>query len=240
MRLLVSVSSAAEALAALLGGADLIDAKDAGAGPLGPVSFETLGEIHAAVAGGRPVTAALGDAADEAAIERLAHAFAAAGTAFVKVGFAGITSTRHVRTLVGAARDGARAAPNGTGLVAVAYADAGRAASLAPLALVEVAIDAGVEGLLIDTADKNGPGLRGIVEPATLAAWVAAAHSAGLFVTLAGKLTVDDLGFVRDAGADIAGVRGAACDGGRTGQVAAERVRRLRERCAPELPAGIC
>jgi len=33
---------------------------------------------------------------------------------------------------------------------------------------------------------------------------------------------------VRDAGADIAGVRGAACVGGRSGTVAADRVRLLR------------
>ena len=44
---------------------------------------------------------------------------------------------------------------------------------------------------------------------------------------MAGKLTADDLGFVRNAGADIAGVRGAACEGGRTGRVTVEKVRLL-------------
>jgi uncharacterized protein (UPF0264 family) len=33
---------------------------------------------------------------------------------------------------------------------------------------------------------------------------------------------------VRDAGADIAGVRGAACENGRTGRVSADRVRLLQ------------
>jgi (5-formylfuran-3-yl)methyl phosphate synthase len=61
-----------------------------------------------------------------------------------------------------------------------------------------------------------------------LAAWVAAAHDAGLLVSIAGKLTSEDLTWARDCGADIAGVRGAACDGGRTGRVMAERVRLLR------------
>jgi hypothetical protein len=51
-------------------------------------------------------------------------------------------------------------------------------------------------------------------------------------VVLAGKLTADDLPFARDAGADIAGVRGAACDGGRTGRVAARKVRLLQSLCA--------
>jgi len=229
MRLLVSVTCAAEASAALAGGADLIDAKDPQAGALGAVSAEVLREIYAAVAGQRPVTAALGDAGDEAAIERAARTFVAAGAALVKVGFAGIASAGRVATLTTAAVRGARAVSDGNGgVVAVAYADADRAASLAPADLVKIAARAGAQGLLLDTADKVGPGLRGLIAPGEIAAWVAEAHDAGLFVALAGKLTADDLPFVRNAGADIAGVRGAACDGGRTGRVAADRVDLLR------------
>ena len=63
-----------------------------------------------------------------------------------------------------------------------------------------------------------------------LTAWVAKVHAAGLIAALAGKLTADDLSFVQDAGADIAGVRGAACDNGRTGHVTVERVLGLLER----------
>jgi len=229
MRLLVSVTCAAEASAALAGGADVIDAKDPLAGALGAVSVEVLHEIYAAVARQRPLTAALGDAGDEAAIERAARTCVAAGAALVKVGFAGIASAGRVATLTTAAVRGAKAVTNGNGgVVAVAYADADRAASLAPADLVEIAARAGAQGVLLDTADKIGPGLRGLIAPRELAAWVAEAHDAGLFVALAGRLTADDFPFVRDAGADIAGVRGAACDGGRTGRVAAGRVRLLR------------
>jgi len=239
MRLLVSVASAAEAAAALAGSADVIDAKDSMAGALGAVSAEVLRGIHAAVGGARPVTAALGDAADEVAIERAAHAFTAAGAVLVKVGFAGIVSAGRIAALTAAAVRGARAGSDRNGgVVAVAYADADRAASLAPAALVEVAARAAAAGLLLDTVDKCGPGLRGLIAPDALAAWVAEAHEAGLLVALAGKLTADDLPFVRDAGADIAGVRGAACDGGRTGRVSADRVRLLRALCAP--PAASC
>jgi uncharacterized protein (UPF0264 family) len=154
--------------------------------------------------------------------------FAAAGASLVKVGFFGIASAGRVATLTAGAVRGARASGDGTcGVVAVAYADADRAASLAPAALFEVAARAGAVGVLLDTADKDGPGLRALVSARVLAAWVAAAHETGLLVALAGKLTADDLPFVHDAGADIAGVRGAACDGGRTGRVTAERVRLL-------------
>jgi (5-formylfuran-3-yl)methyl phosphate synthase len=232
MRLLISVSSATDAAAALAGGADVIDAKDAHAGALGPVAPDVLREICALVAGARPVTAALGDADDEAAIGCAARTYAAAGATLVKIGFAGVTSGRRAAALIAAAVRGANAA--GAGVVAVAYADAARAASLAADTLVDVAARAGAEGLLLDTWDKHGPGLRGLIAPAALSALVANAHRAGLFVALAGKLTVDDLPFVREAGADIAGVRGAACDGGRTGRIVTDRVRVLRDVCGTD------
>ena len=228
MRLLVSVASAADASAALAGGADLIDAKDPLTGALGAVSVEVLRQIHATVAGHRPVTAALGDAADEGAIECAARAFTAAGASLVKLGFAGIASAADVAALTAAAVRGA--GPGG--VVAVAYADADRAGSIAPAALLDVAARAGAKGVLLDTADKAGPGLRDLLAETELAKWVTEAHEAGLFVALAGKLTAGDLPFVRDVGADIIGVRGAACVGGRSGHVTEEKVRLLQALCA--------
>jgi uncharacterized protein (UPF0264 family) len=238
MQLLVSVATAAEASVALAGGADLIDAKNPLAGALGPVSTDVLREIHATVAGARLVTAAIGDAGDDIEIERAAAAFAAAGATLVKVGFAGIMSASRVERLIMAAVRGARTGSDDTGgVVAVAYADADRVASLAADVLVDVAARGGATGILLDTADKSGPGLRQLRTPSALARWVAEAHEAGLLVALAGKLTAEDLAVVRDAGADIAGVRGAAFEGGRAGRVSADRVALLRALCGPSGPA---
>jgi len=259
IRLLVSVTSAEEASAALAGGADVIDAKNPLAGALGAVPVDVLREIHATVAGARLVTAAIGDAADETAIERTAGTFAAAGAALVKVGFAGIASASRIEALIRAAVRGVSAGdgtwgrairPVGSGLsrigppeggphvrcrgvVAVAYADADRVASLSADAFVDVAARGGATGVLLDTADKTGPGLRELMTSTGLARWVAQAHEAGMLVALAGKLAAEDLAFVRDAGADIAGVRGAACEGGRTGRVSSEKVGQLRTLCNP-------
>jgi uncharacterized protein (UPF0264 family) len=260
MRLLVSVASGADASAALAGGADVIDAKDPFRGALGAVSLETLRDIHSAVSGAQPVSAALGDATDEASIARDAHAFIAAGALFVKVGFLGVNCER-IAGLIAAAVQGARTGtrelrgddrapqarpgthqrPKGTvspsgpaaspgSVIAVQYADMTPVAAPASLAFIASAAHVGAAGVLLDTANKRGPGLRGLVAPAILGAWIAAAHNAGLLVAVAGKLTVDDLSFVSDAGADIAGVRGAACERGRTGRVTAKRVGLLRAR----------
>ena len=84
MQLLVSVANAADAREALTGGADVIDAKDPAAGPLGAVAWGTLSETNATVAGSRALTAALGDAADAGAIEQAAHDAAAAGAAALR------------------------------------------------------------------------------------------------------------------------------------------------------------
>ena len=235
MRLLVSVADAAEANAACEGGADLIDAKDPFNGALGLVPLETLRQIHAAVGGSRPVTAALGDAADEGAIERAAFEFAAAGAVFVKVGFASIATTEIAARLIAAAVRGARDGSEGAcGVVAVGYGDAHSASSVDPTAIADAAAGAGAMGVLLDTADKTGPGLPQIMSARAVTAWVTRAHDAGLLVALAGKLTTNDLPWARDCGADIAGVRGAACDSGRTGRVTPARVRLLREMMALE------
>ena len=228
MQLLVSVRSAEEALAALDGGADVIDAKDPRAGALGAVSIDALDDIHTAVAGRRPVTAAIGDAGDEATVEATARAFAASGTRFVKVGFGGIASAARIESLAAAAQRGAVAGAAASAVVLVAYADGDSRTGVTPAALVEIAARVGARGVLLDTVDKHGLGLTRLLDQRALAAWVARAHDGGLLVALAGQLAAGDLPVVRDTGADIAGVRGAACEGGRTGRISSERVRDLR------------
>ena len=238
MRLLVSVADVEEAAAALAGGADVIDAKDPQAGALGPVPSRVLREIRAAVGDARPVTAAIGDASDEAALEAIAHEFASTGSTLLKVGFAGIDSAFRVSVLLDAAIRGACAATDGLcGVIAVAYADPRCDCGIGVPRLFSTAARAGARGVLVDTLDKSGPRLCQFATPLTLTRWVGEAHDLGLTVALAGRLTADDLPLVRDAGADIAGVRGAACEGGRTGRVSADRVRELSRLTGAPAPA---
>lgn len=227
MRLLVSVSDAEEAAAALAGGADIIDAKNPEAGALGAVAIDVLRRIDDAIRGVRLLTAALGDTGDEAAVELAASAAASAGARLVKIGVAGASATRAVALLQAAIRGAAAGSRDCCGVVAVAYAD-GDHEGLSPDALVDAAAAAGTTGVLLDTANKNGPRLPALLSHEALSAWVARGHENGLMVALAGRLRMDDMTFVRDAGADVAGVRGAACEGGRTGRISYERVRALR------------
>jgi uncharacterized protein (UPF0264 family) len=234
VQLLVSVCDAAEARAALEGGADIIDAKDPMRGALGALPLGRLRQIREAVGDERPLSAALGDAARPADIERATRAAAAVGAMYVKVGFFGIQSARRAAVLLGVAVHASRAINPATGVVAVAYADVSRTGSPPPSAMIDLAERAGAVGVLLDTAFKDVGGLVSLMPPSVLAEWVAAAHAASLVAALAGKLTAEDLALVRGLGADIAGVRGAACDGGRGGRVSTERVRALLSGAAPQ------
>ena len=116
-------------------------------------------------------------------------------------------------------------------VVAGAYADAQRVAPapLAPELLPRVARAAGVKVCLLDTAIKDGRGLLDWLSPDELTSFVDDARAGGLEVALAGALRAEDLPVAPTTGADIVGVRSAACAGGRrTGSLDPARVRALR------------
>ncbi len=231
MRLLVSVADPAEARAALGGGADIIDAKEPRHGALGAVAPEVLRAIRDAVGSRRPVSVALGDCGSARAVETAARRAAGLGVAFVKIGFMGVASPPSARRLAAGAHRAAAGA-GGARVVLVAYADWRRADALPPAALLAVARQVGAAGVLLDTAFKDRA-LFELLPPATVSSWVAAAHRAGLFAALAGSLRGADFATARDLGADVVGVRAAACVGGRTGRVRRARVARLRALAHP-------
>ena len=93
-----------------------------------------------------------------------------------------------------------------------------------------LAADAGVTGVLIDTQVKDGAGLLHWLSPSELSAWVRHARGLGLLTGVAGALGAADLESACLGLPDVVGFRGAACEGGRSGRVAAARVASLRRR----------
>ena len=237
MKLLVSVVDAAEARLAAAGGVDVVDVKNPAEGSLGAPAPGVIAAVRDVLPAGLPLSAALGDLPSLPGTAALA-AFGAArsGAAYVKLGLWGPSSAEEAVAVLRAAR----AAVDGDArVVAVAYADAARVRSrpLPPSQLVAAAREAGVDGCLLDTAVKDGRGLLEWLAPDALRATVADAHDAGLEVALAGELRAEDLAVVRATGADIVGVRSAACrDGRRAAAIDPERIARLRELCAAEAP----
>ncbi len=227
MRLLVSVRNEEEAQAALAGGADIIDAKEPSRGALGAVELGVLREIVRGVNGMRPVSAALGDSGDARWLAASAQAAAEAGAMFVKVGFADIREPQAVRERLACVMDGASLPSSPCAVVAVAYADWDEVGGAAPQAVLAAAAAEGAMGILVDTVRKDGVGLFRCLGRAALGSLVREARERSLIVALAGRISVEDLSFAYEAGADIAGVRGAACERGREGRVRESRVRAL-------------
>ena len=232
MRLLVSVTDAEEARLAVAGGVDVVDVKNPAEGSLGAPAPAVIAAVRAVVPPGRPLSVAIGDMPHLPGTAALAAAGAAGcGADYVKVGLWGSATEDEAVAVLSAVRE---AAGGGAAVIAAAYADAERAPGLPPGSLVAAARRAGVAGCLLDTAVKDGRGLFEWLDPKTLSALVADAHAAGLEVALAGALRAEDLPAVRATGADIAGVRSAACrDGRRTAPLDPDRIARLRELCEP-------
>jgi uncharacterized protein (UPF0264 family) len=232
MRLLVSVRSAAEVDAAVAGGAEIVDAKEPSLGSLGAVSPAALRAIAAALPPGMPLSVALGDPADARAV---AHMVASldqlvprAGETFVKLGLASVEGIDRAEELVAAAVAAASRSPIRPGVIVVAYADYGMAGGPAGDKVIELAAHAGARGVLLDTGIKDGRDLFDHIDPPGLSRWILAAHRFGLLAAVAGSLTEEGLRRLGPHAADVVGVRGAACSGGREGVVAEDRVRRLR------------
>ena len=242
MRLLVSVRSTAEAVSALAGGADIIDAKEPASGPFGAVSPAVLRAILDALPAETWVGVALGDLTDpgaaEAAIARLGLE-PRPGPLFFKIGFAGLTTAGPIEEVLRRAVKTAGTLRTPAAVVAAAYADHHAARSASPAVISDAAVAAGAGGVLIDTWEKAGRTLFDHLSVGELRAWVMRVRSAGLLTALAGSLGPDSFPALAEAAPDVAGVRGAACRGGRSGVLEVERVRRLRALLVPEpLPRG--
>jgi uncharacterized protein (UPF0264 family) len=225
MRLLVSVVDAGEARVAAAAGADVIDVKDPSRGALGEAAPHVVRAVREATPPHLPVSAALGDGPFTPAVAAtLAGAAATSGATFVKLGL----RESSLRSAAASLRAARARLPDGVWLVAAGFADFTRAGAPHPLDLPALAIAAGAQGCLLDTAVKDGQGLFHWLGEAKLAAFVQACRAHGLLSALAGSLRAEDLKRLAPIGPDLVGVRGAACVGDRVGgRVDAARVRAL-------------
>lgn len=226
MRLLVSVRDGREAQAAVAGGADIVDAKEPAAGSLGAVAPGVLAAIRQAVPDGLGFSAALGEAECPGDVVRAFRA-AVVPLTYLKLGFVGVADRRRVRDLLRQARAAAAPLPGRPSVVAVAYADWARTGSLPPGEMAELVAASEADGLLVDTAVKDGTTLFDLMRPEDLAGIGRALVGGGRVFALGGSLAVADIPRAGAVGATVFGVRTAACEGGRNGVVAASRVRAL-------------
>ena len=228
-RLLASVGSRAEAEVALEAGADIIDLKDPDSGALGAVPPEVIRETLDFVAGRRLVSATAGNLPmDPDLVCKGVATVAGVGVELIKVGFIASDKTQAcIDALAGQAEQGLR-------LVAVLFAD-----QAPDFALID-ALAPHFFGIMLDTAVKDGRGLRDHLPDDTLEVFVGRAQKAGLFAGLAGSLKLEDVEPLARLWPDFLGFRGALTVGARGDGIDGEAVRALRDklsRATNTLPA---
>ncbi len=242
MRLMISVTSVAEAQQAILGGAQLLDVKNPAEGSLGAQSPGVIRAMKKAFSGAVQISAAIGNMPNLPGTAALA-AFGAAvcGADYIKVGLYGLKSEADALALLVAVREAVREFD--CAVIAAGYADYSRIGAISTACLPIVAAKAGAKGCLIDTAVKDGHALFDFLEPAAIGAFAEKAHSAGLLFAAAGALREEDLPLLRDSGVDIAGLRTAVCrNNQRNGPLDPSRLRALLigssqlETCHAETP----
>jgi len=219
VRFLASVRSVAEAVKAASNGADIIDCKEPLAGALGALDANIIADIRGAVPAHIPVSATIGDDALSSLdlSDRVARV-ASTGTDFVKIGFScQIPWQTALKALhnqdIGKCQ-----------LVGVLIADHG-----VDLTRLHTLAEAGFQGVLLDTEDKNAGALPDVVDAAMLAAFVKTAHDNAMFAGLAGALRARHIADLMVFQPDILGFRGALCHNqGRQNELDASAVTAVR------------
>jgi len=233
--LLVSVRSAAEAEIALQGGADLIDVKEPRFGSLGAASHETIAAVARQVAGKAPVSAAMGELLDQIPSTEsfpqggngwLRPECVPPGVALVKFGLAGCGDLddwariwKHSVSLL----------PHHVTPVAVIYADWRTACAPSPDEILEAATDTDCATVLVDTFDKQAGGLFDYWPPRSLSPFVDSLKQRKMRVVLAGSLNESVLEQACALAPDYIALRGALCDGDRSGPISLRRVRHFKD-----------
>ncbi len=218
MLVLVSPKNVEEALEAKEGGADIIDVKNPAEGSLGANFPWVIREIANVV---RPISAAIGDMIFKPGTASLAAYSASLWADYVKVGL----MVGEINQALELSKVTVRAVKeNGKKAVIASYADYYLVNALSPMEVVEIAATSDADVVMVDTAVKDGKGLFDHMDFQEVVEFVDLAHSYGLLCALAGSIGLKDIPAIKDAKADIVGVRGAVCENGRNGKLRKELV----------------
>jgi (5-formylfuran-3-yl)methyl phosphate synthase len=212
LKLLVSPVNEKEATEAIAGGADIIDVKNPQEGALGANFPWVIKRIREIAPKRIQVSCAVGEVPNLPGSMSLAALGAASlGVDYIKVGLRGLRTPQEVSYLLKNVNKAAKECNPKIKVVAVGYADADRIDSINPLLIPEIASKTQVDVAMIDTAIKDDKNIFTFLTANQLEEFVDSAHDLGLEAALAGSLKKQDLLIVYSLGADVAGLRGAAC-----------------------------
>jgi uncharacterized protein (UPF0264 family) len=232
LKLLISAINEKEASQAIAGGADIIDVKNPKEGALGANYPWVIKKIRQITPKNIEVSCTLGEVPNlPGSISLAALGAASLGVDYIKVGLNGLKTPQEITFLLQNVNRAAKECNPKIKVVATGYADAERVGAVDPLLIPEIASKAQVEVAMIDTSVKDGKNLFDFLTVEQLKKFVNSTHAFGLEAALAGSLRKQDLPAVYGLGADVAGLRGAACTNSNrvTGQITKKLVHELVE-----------
>jgi uncharacterized protein (UPF0264 family) len=236
--LLVSVRNVTEAMAALEGGADVIDVKEPARGSLGAADPTTIADIVYAVDGRAPVTAALGELNELNHGETLTNALSLpSGVSLFKIGMAACDrlpdwQTAWINAITALRAKNLQAIPQP---VAVVYADWRQAGAPPPEQILNAAASACCPALLVDTWDKSGGTLFDHWPADDLSRFADRVREKEMLIVLAGSLIGKSITDAARLAPDLIAVRTAACNGGRNSPISTNRVGDLKQTLEQQL-----
>lgn len=210
-----------EAVESIEGGADIIDVKNPAEGSLGASFPWVIKEIKdLAVRYGKQVSATLGDMEYKPGTASLAALGAAqSGADYIKIGLFGVKNEEEALNMLNPVLKSVKGFDGHKKLVAAAYADYYRISSISPLVLPRVGENAGVDGVMIDTAIKDGKTLFDHMSLEELQEFVEQSRKRGCFCALAGGIKSEHIAALKELDPDILGVRTVVCKSGRTSKI---------------------
>lgn len=212
MKLLISILDEVEAVEAVRGGADIIDVKNPKEGSLGASFPWVIKRVVDVTPKSVEVSCTLGDSPNLPGTMSLAALGAAAtGVDFIKTGLCEVKTKREAILLMSNVTKAAKNHDPSISVVVTGYADAIRIGAVSPLFVPEIAAKVEADVAMIDTAVKDGRSLFNYLTSVQLKQFIRDAHDEGLKAGIAGALKKEDLKSVFVLGADIVGLRGAAC-----------------------------
>ena len=212
MKILISPKNTKEAVEAIAGGADIIDVKNPLEGALGANYPWVIKEIKTLTPKSIELSCTLGEVPNlPGSISLAALGAATLGVDYIKVGLFGLKMPQEATFLLQNVSKAAKEFNRKIKVVATGYADAQRIGAVNPLLIPEIAKNAQADVAMLDTALKDGKNLFDYLTTVQLKKFVDSTHDLGLEAALAGSLRKQDLPVVYGLGADVAGLRGAAC-----------------------------
>ena len=200
---LASVRSVEEAMISMQNGVDIIDLKEPEQGALGAVPFKVMREVVSKINGERLVSATVGDLpCDPLRVADMVRRVAETGVDLVKVGLFEPTSENLDDLLWAISRQSTK------GIIIVVFADRYPGDQI-----IDAVADAGLAGIMLDTADKSAGSLREVMSDTQINQFISHAKEHNLITGLAGSLSKDDIAPLMQQQPDYLGFRGAICQG---------------------------